>query len=396
MRKFPLYCTTGLLVLFIAGLYSCKKVNEVNNGQVIETPYSLYYSDTSGALFNTTDGINILKLVFPPDGFPCRAICVAGNNILWAKTNLYISTNNGQNFNHAYDSLTSDPDLTCNNSMIDLNQTMIIDIPSWGRVYTMSNASPGDVNSFNYMGLVHNDKSGTRGNWYLDVYYDTDRVGIMPVSMMSLTQLANGILCGLAYDPSTGDAGTGYKRNFYKTCADDPTCRWKECTSNPDGIGTLPSFNSTGVPLPPYSASAYPSSYFTLGHFNNRLYAIDSKCNNGAWYSDDTGKNWTQCMGLPANVPLRCIASPYDQTCLIGTDSFGLYMLNLNTNTFELNNNGLGSHLKVRSIAFKENIYKNNTAQQYVYIATDQGIYQSTDAGHNWVKTIPGNFVAVY
>jgi hypothetical protein len=184
-------------------------------------------------------------------------------------------------------------------------------------------------------------------------------------------------------------------RNFYKKCADDNTCSWMENTANPDGIGTIFQYNLTGNPLPPYSASPTPG-YFSLGHFNNRLIAIDNMCTNGAWYSDDMGRNWKQFTGLPTNVPLLCVASPFDQTCLIGTDSAGLYMLNLNTNTFELNVNGLGSHLKVRSIAFKENIYKNNTAQQYVYIATDQGIYQSTDAGHNWVKTITGNFVALY
>jgi hypothetical protein len=214
-------------------------------------------------------------------------------------------------------------------------------------------------------------------------------VGAAPyVHMKSLTQLANGVLCGLAIDD------VQVYRNFYKTCADN-TCRWKECTANPLGLSELPGFNPTGNPLPP-NATALDPGYFSLGHINNRLIAIDANCLDGAWYSDDTGANWAQCQGLPNNVPLLCIASPFEQVCLIGTDGSGLYIFNQHTQKFELNNNGLGKDLKVRSIAFKENIFKNTTSEQFVFIATDQGIYQSKDGGYNWTLTIPGNYVALY
>ena len=398
MQKLPLYCTTGLLVLLIAGLYSCKKVNGVNNGQVIETPFSLYYSDTAGTLYNTTDGINIHNLIFPPDGVSSHAICTAGPNILWIKDStrwnqsiVLISTDNGKDFNHSYDSLKSFPDVSCNNFHIDLNQSMIINIPSWNnRTYTMSYA-PGDATGrLNYLGLVHNDSLGLRGYWVLDTVYNHDSIGTLPVMMTSLTQLANGTLCGLAYDPDMI-----HVRNFYKKCADDATCSWMENTANPDAVPSIFQYNLTGTPLPPYLASP-TQGYFSLGHFNNRLIAIDNKCSNGGWYSDDMGRNWKQFTGLPTNVPLLCVASPFEQVCLVGTDSAGLYMLDLNTNTFVPNNNGLGKYLKVRNIAFKENIYKNTTSKRYVYLATDQGIYQSTDGGHNWVMTIPGNFVTIY
>lgn len=393
MRKFSLYFAAALLALLIAGSESCKKVNGINNRQVVETPYSLYYSDTAGALFNSTDGKNVTKLIFPPDGFPCRAICNAGPNILWAKTNLYLSIDDGKNFNHTYDSLRSVADYACNNLPIDLNQSMLFNVPTWNRVYTMSNADPGDATLTNYLGLVHNDTFGIRGHWELDIFYDTFRVGIMPVAMWSLTQLANGVLCGLAYDKDLPlDDPANVPRNFYKTCAGD-ICRWTECTSNPDGYLNLPQYYLDGVHLP-NTAPSY--GHYSLGHFNNRLIAIDGKCTNGAWYSDDTGRHWTQYQGLPTNVPLLCIAAPFEETCLIGTDSAGLYMLNLNTDRWELNTNGLEKYLKVRSISFKENVFKNGTAQRYVYIATDKGIYQSADGGHNWTRTIPGNYVAIY
>jgi hypothetical protein len=91
-----------------------------------------------------------------------------------------------------------------------------------------------------------------------------------------------------------------------------------------------------------------------------------------------------------------CISAPFDEVCLIGTDSAGLYKYNVNTATWEQNNNGVTKNLIVRNIAFKENIYKNNIVKKFIYLATNQGIFQSTDGGINWVMTVPGNFVCVY
>jgi hypothetical protein len=61
-----------------------------------------------------------------------------------------------------------------------------------------------------------------------------------------------------------------------------------------------------------------------------------------------------------------------------------------------VNNHGLGTNITVRNIIAKERTYKNGVKEQYVYIATDQGIYQSKDGGVNWVRTIAGNYVTVY
>jgi len=286
------------------------------------------------------------------------------------------------------------PRVACNSLPIDLNQTMIINIPSWDRTYTMSNATQDNVTArLNYLGLVHNDTFGLKGKWVLDTVYTQDSIGALPVTMTTLTQLKDGTLCGLAYDPD----GT-HVRNFYKKCKDDASCSWMENTANPDGQASIFQYNLTGTPLPPYATSPTPASpgYFTLGHLNNRLIAVDSKCTNGGWYSDDVGRNWKKFTGLPTNVPLLCVASPFEEICLVGTDSAGLYALNLNTNSFELNINGLSRYLKVRSISFKQDVFKNGTSKKYIYLATDQGIFQSTDGGHNWIMTIPGNYVAIY
>jgi hypothetical protein len=198
--------------------------------------------------------------------------------------------------------------------------------------------------------------------------------------------LPNGILAGLAYD-----ADTTRFRNFYKTCAD---CSWEEATAGPHGF-LYP--DTAGVSLPPNINDPDTTGFFTLGHYNNRIIAIDEKCHNGAWYSDDSGRTWLQYAGLPANTPLLCIASPFEQVCLIGTYGAGLYVYNTNTHQFQPdNNNGLPGNLIVRSITAKQRVYKNNVATQYIYLATNQGIYQSSDGGNNWVRTITGNYVAIY
>lgn len=401
MRKSFLFLTLGFVAVALVTIHSCtKRVNGINNDQVIETPYSLYFSDTAGTLYSTNDG-KTAKIIFKADGYPCRAICTDNGNVLWAKRHLYYSTN-GKNFNHSYDSLTSYNFMACNGLWLNLNQSMIIDIPSWSKSFTCSDYP---ATSENYLGIVCNThQAGKIGYWWPELP-DTPvfagdpitigNVGAPPytIRVTSLTLLKNGVLCG--YDGRNN-------RNFFRT----QNSLWSETTANPEGVvGIGDPANASGVPLPHripdgfgFTAPVDTTAFYSLGHYNNRLIAIDNiNCNsNGAYYSDDTGRTWKAYSGLPSK-PLLCIASPFEEICLIGTDSAGLYQLNNNTSMWEQQpNNGLGKNLVVRNISFKENIYKNGSRKKFIYLATNQGIYQSTNGGSNWTKTIDGNFVAVY
>lgn len=393
MRRSYLYCTVALVAL-VAGFYSCKKtVKGIDNSNVIATPYTLYYSDTSGNLYKTNDGTSHSE-VFSADGFPCRSLCVSGNNILFAKTNLYVSQNNGVNFNHAFDSLLWINRTTCNGTAFNLNQSMMIELSDWNRIYTVSGVVHDPANNVaDYLGVEYSSNHGIRGSFISEASYDTNgRTGLLPVSMVSYTRLANGVLAGLAInrhaDGSTGIVDTSQMRNFYKACAD---CPWIEVTGNAIYGAT----DGTGEPLPP--TATYPDTgFFTLGHYNNRLIAIDQTCHYGAFYSDDTGRIWKKYNGLPTGIPMLCIASPFEQICMVGTYGAGLYILNPNTQVFEAHNKGLGSNIIVRNIAAKQNLYKNGTTKRFIYLATNKGIFQSSDDGANWVLTIPGNYTAVY
>jgi len=400
MKRSSLYAAV-LLALIVVAAYSCKKINAIDNQNVIETPFSLYFCDSAGTLFLTNDGKKISPVIFPPDGKPCRSLITSGNNILWAKDSLYYSANNGTNFNHSYDSLYWIPDTALNDVAINLNQSMLINLPTWGnRVYAPSRAIAmynGGTLISNYMGLVFSDQNGAPGSWLFENQYDTSHVGVLPVKMYSFAQLTNGYLCAIAFEqqriPATGAYNLRYQRNFYKSSKE---AVWLETTGNPDGSFSVYLGNTGGTPLPPYGTTTMTDSgYFTLGHFNNRLIAIDNKGRWGAWYSDDYGGNWTQYNGLP-NRPLRCISAPFEEVCLIGTDSAGLYVYNVNTGRWQQNNSGLASNLVVRNIAFKQNIFKNGNVQKYIYLATNKGIFQSTDGGINWIQTIKGNYTDIY
>lgn len=394
MQKSSLYLTVILLVSIVAAFNSCtKKSNGIDNNQVIQTPYSLFFSDTSGGLFNSNDGKIIQHTLFKGDGFPSRAICTVNENILWAKTNLYFSTNNGTNFNHSFDSLPSYPFNSCSGVPLNLNQSMIINIPDWGHVYIVSqDPDPGNFLKVQYSQNV----GGERGSWWNDLPDTNGNIGAYgnpdyEISMTSFTLLTNNVLCG--YDAV-------HNRNFYKMKG----TYWFEVTANPDSF-TTPYIgsprNHTGITLP-YCfrppASDPGQAWYSYGHLNNRLIAIDNRnCQGGGGYwSDDTGRNWTRYAGLP-DAPLLCVSSPFEEICLVGTHGAGLYELNTNTGAFQQQtNNGLGTNIVVRNIAAKENVYKNGKHEKFVYLATNQGIYQSTDGGHKWTKTIPGNFVTIY
>jgi hypothetical protein len=392
MRKSPLFSIFGLLTLIAVGVHSCKKTEGIDNNNVILTPYSLYFADTAGALYKTNDGRKHEGVVFPPDGRFTRALTASGNNLLWAKSYLYVSNNDGNNFSLTYDSLSRFIGLSCTSDTAYMNQSMLVNLPRWdNRVYTMSSSSSTN----NWMGLVASDNNGNIRTWNFSASYDTFGVGTMPIRMKSLTMLADGTLCGLAYSgPADGDLIN--HRNFVKAGKDDNIYanRWKEVTANPKNLPYVFMGNMSGTPLPPYGTYT-ATGFFTLGHLNNRLIAIDATCNYGAWYSDDKGANWRPYGGLPTGTPLLCIEAPFEEVCLVGTAGKGLYILNVQTDQWEPNNKGLASNLTVRSIAAKQNVYKNGTVRKFIYLATNKGIYESSDGGRNWTMTIGGNYVSV-
>jgi hypothetical protein len=85
----------------------------------------------------------------------------------------------------------------------------------------------------------------------------------------------------------------------------------------------------------------------------------------------------------------------FGQVLLVGTSQYGMFRVG-NGTIFEQVNNGLESNLIVRNITANSDIYKNKAIKQYVYIATNKGIFRSLDLGANWIMVKPDNTVLIY
>jgi len=368
MRKYFRFHIILLSALTLLAYQSCKRNDAIDNNIVIETPYSLFFSDTGGALYATNDGKDVRPLLFPSDGYPSRALCTAGNNILWVKHNMYYSPVFGGNFNPNF--------FWVNDSAV--NQTLVLNAADHdGRVYLAATDSftwPDFSTNNTYirgMGVYISDQNGSPGSFVVDSNYDPVLNSPAPtistgIHVTTFTEVQNPPATIYAYDPYLN-------RLFYKV---GKTGMWTE--------------RKQLVALPQPNA-------FTLAHFNNILVAVDYKYGNGAYYSPDAGGSWIKFTGLPQGRNLFCASSPFDMVLLVGTDSMGVYKLNIDNTSFSSANVGLTNHTTVKSIAAKENVYKNDgITQQYIYLATTTGLYRSEDLGQSWILYRPGNYVSAY
>jgi len=373
MRKSSLLYFCAFVLISSTVFYSCaKKSNTINDGQVIETPFTLYFTDAAGTLYNTNDG-KTTKVIFTSDGSSDRAIVTDANNIIWCRNDLYFSINSGLTFNQSYKtpSLAYEGFLDVNGKAKTLNQSMLINIPNWSQSYVASR----DPSGANYFGIAGTVAGGATGSWIQQNYYDTDEVH---------------------------DAGTQDYMTSFTSTVGDTLYAWSAITQSmmfrPSATDRWKKTYPAVFPFPLDSFQAW----YSLGHIYRRLILIDNKGTaagfggSPAIYSDDKGYTWQPYSGLPTNTPLMCVCSPFEQLCLVGTDGKGLYLLNPNTNSFQSNNVGLPGGLTVRNISFKENIFKNGNHVQYVFLATNKGLYQSADMGVNWVKIQDGDFYLCY
>jgi hypothetical protein len=344
MRKPFLFYSLAVMALASVVLTGCnKRVNGIDNEDGIQTPYSLYFSDSSGSLYNTNDGDLIKKTVFPSDGYPSRAFAITGtNHMVWVKANAHYSGNSGQNFNPTF--LRTHP--------LSYNQSGLLYAKDQERVY---------ITSIDGNGIAYNDKNGEPQQWQMDTNWDPTISG--PVSVTSLAQLNNGVICG--YD------AINY-RMFVKENKGDA---WSEV------------FIDTSNFKPHHG-------FVSLAAYKNILIAIDSSAAIGAWYSNNNGQNWTQFTDLPANTKMACAGAPFNEEIFIGTYYMGLYRSQ--GGQMVPSNEGLDPNTIVRGIKGKVERYKNNSEKRVVYLTTNTGLYRSNDVGRNWVKIKEGNFINIY
>lgn len=349
MRNLSVGCKLVAIVLLAAAVQSCKKRrNDIDNNQIISKPYSLFIVDTIGRIENTNDGKQF-HIAFGATGSNTRAIGTSAENLIWVgKTDAFVATNKelivGNNLNLNPINLPASTNAAW--------QSMILDVPSYNRVFLAGNAGNG---------VIYSDTNGKIGTWKIDNNFNPSITGSVVIT--SYTQLANGLV--LAFDHIN-------TRIFQKTGKNDA---WTE--------------NQMITALP-------KTGKFFISHILNTVVAGDSTGTNGVWYSNDNGVNWAQYTGLPTGAQVMCMLAPFDRALLVGTSAYGVYRLPLNGTAFEPSSDGLNATINVRGIAAKNDLYKNDQVAEYVYLATDFGLYRSMDIGRNWILMRRGNYIACY
>lgn len=337
MKRNILLHTLTLSALLCVTITSCKKENGIDNETVVRKPYSLYVTSAEGELLNTNNGDDYLT-IFPVDGFPSRSLVTADTAIVWLKNNLFVSLDNGQNFNPKTTvGVPPSPSFPWQNILLSaLDQD---------RIY---------VGSVLARGIYFTGDNGK--NWFPDNDWDD---GVNGGNISSFTQLKNGNIY----------AHANFTDSFYKK--DNKADKW--------------TWIQQIVPIP-------SNGTYYINHFDNTLVATDVSGANGVYYSND-GQNWNKYPGLP-NRPLRATNAPFDEVLLVGTDSMGVYRLQ--SGQFVPANNGLTTNTTVLGIIGKDNVFKNGARRRFIYLATDQGLFRSEDLGQNWVSVKPGSYVSVY
>lgn len=334
-----------LLASFISlvAFQGCKKESDIgiDNDKVVKTPYSLYVANDEGWLINSNDG-ETYSSIFPPDGYAPNLIVTSGNNLLFLKVNLHMSTNNGKNFNPVFTNVKKFP-----------WQTMAYDFSSHKKIYITSNTSKG---------ISYSDNNGK--TWQEDMAWEPNIPPVFNIS--SFSGLGNGVL--FAYS----------NLNNVMFRKDNGGANWRPVTME----GLFP----------------VDGTEFFLTSNASTLFLTDYNGKGGVWYSEDEGLHWTrfsQLNGLPGNRHWNCAASPNGgRSFLVGTDSMGV--ARVENGGFVSATVGLEKNTTVYSMAVKKNVYKNDVTRNYVFIATNKGVYRSEDNGQTWDKMTSGEFDGNY
>ncbi len=295
-RKLLSFALTSV-VLIAVSLSGCRKENGIDNNQVIQTPYSLFVSDSSGGLMVTNDG-EMYREIFKPDGISDRGLLVSGTNLLWAKDRLYLNEKNTA-FNPTFNTLP----LPANAKW----SSMLLHSDKQKRVYV-----PSTIGS----GIYYSEDDGK--TWK----DDTTTLGGGLATVSSFAETSDGIL--YAYDNVN-------HRAFVRL--------------------------SSTVPWATQNNLLSPSGTFQLIGYQKTLVAYDYSGTTGAWYSVDTGKSWKQFTGIPTGERLRCAVAPFGDNLLIGSESGKVYRLD-NGTFISSSGEGIESESIVRGLAAKRNIYK--------------------------------------
>lgn len=346
MNNRTLFYKLGMVVILASALQGCKPtILPDDNNEVVSKPYSLYVALQSGMIYNTNDGY-AYKNVKGPDDVPVIGMVSSGNNLIYCQYGVHtIEFANGGTPNSAQVQRDRPSD----------GNTMFLDWPKYNRLYFAGSTFAGNNP------MVYSDSNGKASAiWYPDNAF-VDGVDPGSVKITSFTMLNDGY--AVAFDENTKIA--------YLT--DNPvSSRWAP--------GSAVSSSSTSL-------------HYFVSHLANTILVFGDTTD--IFYSTNHGGSWQKYGGIPAGTANLCAVAPFDQCVLVGTNH-GIYRLTVGQTNFVAANAGLPSNAIVRSLSAKYDYYKNGQSAQYVYAATDKGLYKSFNNGDNWTKVSDWDYSSLY
>lgn len=333
----------GVLWLVMA-ITSCQKYNNIDNGGTVKVPYTLYIGGYYGTMHKTNDGL-YYNTLFHTDNSIVRQVLVADSVVCNLKRNFYYSSDDGKFFQ-----------MSCDHC--------ILPIDSFNNYYFPNNA----IYDFTDKNIYLTTRTGMEFSTNLGRTFSPmvtwaggTTVPSATDTITSITQMKNGACYAIV------DSVLQYKK--------DPGGQWTQVLQ--DGTSDLPRNR--------------PDAKWYVSHAGDTLIAIDFTGKFGVYYSLDLGQVWTPCTGNPKTRKILFGNQAFGNGYFyIGYDSAGMYRLT--GAAFSKVSTGIPWYAKVGCAEGKNIQYRTDVIKNYMYAATDKGLYWSKDNGLNWELVRVGAF----
>lgn len=335
------YAYLFILTSLIA-MSGCQKYNQIDNSSTVKTPYVLYIGGYNGTLHKTNDAL-YFNTLFPTDNSTVRQVLAADSMLLYMKQNFYHSKDEGRDFKVSNVGATI-PFYDLFYKYYLPNTALFDKIEK--KVYLCTNTDSLSL-------------TGTELKMSTDLgqNFNDEVTGIKP---NSITQLDNNDLFVIEDTTVARKIGTG---------------PW---TIIPSDTAHLPS----------------DTALWYVAHASDTLFAIDYRGRDGVYYSIDFARNWIKCIGVPKKHKILFGHKAQGSAFYIGIDSGGLYRLN--GNTFASTSAGIPWYAKVSFVESKRVVYRTDRERNYLFCATDQGLFISETNGLDWKLLKTGSYSTLY
>lgn len=323
------------LFVLVAGISSCKKYNQIDNGSTVKTPYTLFIGGYNGVAKKTNDALYFSSL-FYTDNSKVRQFVVADSVICYIKDRFYYSEDDGKYFK-----LSSMAGSGWVLPQVDsfykssYPHIALYDAPN-KTIYLC--AKNGVIQKSTDLGKTFTNDN----NWF---------AGVTPINARSITQTDNGKLFSMGIDSFI------YRK---------------------DWDGTALSWNQVSIDTP-YQLPSSKNWYISSSH--DTLFALDFNGKVGVYFSTDEGKKWYAGKQLPTGQEILFGEEVFGQF-FVGLDSAGLYTFS--GNQFKAVGKGIPWYARVSHVVGKTIRYRTDRTRNYWFCATDQGLYMSETDGTDW------------